>query len=661
MLAGDSTAWGQAMVLLRKWLFVVLALALPAAAHAGTRVALVVGNGTYAAAGQLANPLSDARLVGHALRQTGFEVVPMNNATVAQMRAALSSFRQKAQGAEVALVYFAGHGIEANGRNWLLPVDARLASDYDLGFEAIDLDQVLGALTGAQKRIVVLDACRNNPFGQAWKAGSRAVTRGLGRVEVDDVLVMFAAAPGSTASDGTGGNSPFARSLVQRLVQPGLMLQVLPGKVRDDVVAATGGEQKPFVSASISGEEYYLVPGSAPARPPTTLQAPQAPAYVASVPRPQTSVDATMLNAECERLTSVESTSVLPVLAIPACTRAVEVLPGNAAMKMRLGFAYNANKDYAQARNWFEQAAADGNSSAMTNLGVLYRDGNGVVADFLQARAWFEQAYAKGSVLAMRNLGFLYANGQGVPQDFAQARRWFEQAAAQGNAEATGQLGIYYQFGKGVTQDYLQARRWYEQAVAKGDGDAMNNLGTLYRDGIGTGQDYVQARRLFEQAHAKGSVLAMRNLGFLYANGQGVPQDFAEARRWFEQAAAKGNAEAMGQLGIHYQFGKGVTRDYLQARRWYEQAVAKGDGDAMNNLGTLYRDGTGTGQDYVQARRLFEQAYAKGSVLAMRNLGFLYASGQGVPRDFAEARRWFEQAAAKGNEDARKWLRENPQ
>ncbi|WP_439569818.1 caspase family protein, partial [Sphingopyxis sp.] len=170
-------------------------------------------------------------------------------------------------GAEVAMVYFAGHGIEAQGKNWLIPTDAQLKSDLDLPYEAINLDRLMESVSGAQIRMVVLDSCRNNPFGRSWRSGTRAVVNGLAGVEADDVLVIFAAAPGQTAADGTTGNSPFATSLAKRLPQPDVPVQLLGGLIRDDVLAATGGSQRPFVSASITGTPVYLVPRAAPTAP----------------------------------------------------------------------------------------------------------------------------------------------------------------------------------------------------------------------------------------------------------------------------------------------------------------------------------------------------------------------------------------------------------
>lgn len=224
------------------------------------RVALVIANATYANANVLTNPPNDARIVADGLRHAGFQTVTLKaNLGVADFQRALRDFQTQADGAQVALVYYAGHGIEGNGKNWLIPTDAVLNSERDLVYEAIDLDLVMSTVTGAQLRVVILDACRNNPLGRSWNRGTRAVSRGLAGVEADDVLVIYAAAPGQTASDGAGGNSPFATALAQRLPQADLPIQLLGGAVRDDVLRATGGEQRPFVSASITGTPFYLV------------------------------------------------------------------------------------------------------------------------------------------------------------------------------------------------------------------------------------------------------------------------------------------------------------------------------------------------------------------------------------------------------------------
>jgi uncharacterized caspase-like protein len=248
--------------MVRIWLVILSAIFLftPTGAEA-RKVALIIGNSDYANTSRLTNPANDIKLVAASARQAGFDDVTVAaDLAVNEFQKAMRDFRDKAEGADVAMVYYAGHGIEAQGKNWLIPTDAQLKSDLDLPYEAINLDRMMEAVSGAQVRMVILDSCRNNPFGRTWKSGTRAVVNGLAGVEADDVLVIYAAGPGQTAADGTGANSPFATSLAKRLPQPDLPVQLLGGAIRDDVLAATGGLQRPFVSASITGTPVYLVP-----------------------------------------------------------------------------------------------------------------------------------------------------------------------------------------------------------------------------------------------------------------------------------------------------------------------------------------------------------------------------------------------------------------
>lgn len=247
--------WSFLAVLLLVW-------SLPAQAK---KVALIIGNSEYLLTSPLANPSGDAGLIAESAKQAGFDVVTVTrDLDIGSFQKVLRNFRNSADGAEVAMVYYAGHGIEGQGKNWLIPVDAELGTARDLPYEAVELDRVMETIAGARMRIVILDACRNNPFARTWKSSTRAVTNGLAGMDVDDFLIIYSAAPGQTAKDGAGANSPFATSLAKRLPQPDLPLQLLGGTVRDDVLKATGGDQRPFVSASITGTPVYLVPRSAP-------------------------------------------------------------------------------------------------------------------------------------------------------------------------------------------------------------------------------------------------------------------------------------------------------------------------------------------------------------------------------------------------------------
>lgn len=250
----------------RIFLFLAMVLALPTSAFA-KRVALVIANGTYTNATSLKNPPSDARLIAASLKRAGFDSVDVKlDLGKNALETALQSFGDRAQGADVALIYYAGHGIEAGGQNYLIPVDAKLARDRDLEIEATRLDTLLLMGEGARMRIVVLDACRNNPFIASMQRTlrNRAVGRGLAAVEPEgETLVVYAAKAGATAADGDGANSPFAEAMAKRVTQPGLEISLLFRAVRDDVLAKTGRAQEPFTYGSLSGEAFYFTPPKA--------------------------------------------------------------------------------------------------------------------------------------------------------------------------------------------------------------------------------------------------------------------------------------------------------------------------------------------------------------------------------------------------------------
>lgn len=235
-------------------------------AFAERRVALVIGNSSYDKVARLTNPANDAALMADTLKSAGFDSVDLRrDLKVNDMRRALRDFVAKTRDADVAVIYYAGHGIELDGMNHLIPIDAMLETDGDVLDETVPLDRVLFAVEPAkQLRLVILDACRDNPFTKTMKRtmASRAVGRGLARVEPTspNTMIAFAAKAGSTAADGDGKNSPFAASLVEHLPRPGLDLRRAFGFVRDDVLRSTGGKQEPFVYGSLGGQDVPLVP-----------------------------------------------------------------------------------------------------------------------------------------------------------------------------------------------------------------------------------------------------------------------------------------------------------------------------------------------------------------------------------------------------------------
>lgn len=239
-----------------------------------SKVALVIGNAEYSAVAALDNPHNDSRDVAGALRHQGFEVVEGRDLTRVAMRDTLRRFRELADRSEVALVYYAGHGIEIAGRNYLVPVDARLEDERDAELEMVELDLVLGQISGAKAlKMVVLDACRNNPFVARMKRSvqGRSVRSGLGRIETADAdtLIAYAAAAGGITPDGVpGGNSPFTAAFLTSLDGPPTDVRRLMGRVRDTMRQSVPGAA-PFVYTSLGGGEFIINPrgGTATPRP----------------------------------------------------------------------------------------------------------------------------------------------------------------------------------------------------------------------------------------------------------------------------------------------------------------------------------------------------------------------------------------------------------
>ncbi len=244
------------------------------AAWAEKRVALIVGNSSYQTVPQLANPSRDANAVAKMFRDAGFDSVEVQiNVGNLEFKRAIRKFEASADQADIAVVYYAGHGLELAGTNYLIPIDARLASDRDADDEAILLERLVSSADGAKRlRLVILDACRDNPFVPAMrrerKVANRAVTSGLGRVEPTstDTLIAYAAKAGSTADDGDGQHSPFTAAVLKNLTIPGLDVRLAFGRVRDEVLKTTSNRQEPFVYGSLGGGTISLVPAPAVAQ-----------------------------------------------------------------------------------------------------------------------------------------------------------------------------------------------------------------------------------------------------------------------------------------------------------------------------------------------------------------------------------------------------------
>jgi TPR repeat protein len=642
----------------------MIAACLPLPAHAEKRVALVIGNSAYRNVTTLENPKNDAKLMAETLRSLGFILVDgaaQLDLDKPGIDRAVQKFGDLLQGADVGLFYYAGHGVQVRGGNYLVPVDANPTRESDVDFQMLDTNLVLRQMAdaGTKLNVVILDACRNNPFGGR---GLRATGGGLAQMQAPEgTLVSFATQPGNVARDGADGNSPYTEALARTISRPGVGIFEAFNEVGLSVMQATGNAQQPWLSTSpIRGSFYFGGPPAAASAAVSTD--PAATTKEARLTNPTDTLRLDLLT-DCDRLAAHPADTQRPpgipgvpfaasidvVPALRACDAVMRQYPDVARFVFQAGRVAHVQKDYAVAKRRYEQAIAMGSNLAMSNLAYLYQGGEGVPQDYTQVRVWFEKAAAAGEPQGISALGWFYRNGWGVPQDYDHARRMFEKAVASGNTNTMNGLGGLYAAGFGVTKDLVQARQWYEKAAAAGDRGAMNTVGLYNQNAWGVPQDYAEARKWFSKAADLGDTNGMVNLGGLYQNGWGVTKDYTVARQWNEKAAAGGHVGALNALGTFYANGWGVTKDYNAARQWYEKGAAAGNAVAMYNLVLAYVNGWGVAKDYNEARDWYEKAAAKGEAEAMNNLGVLYGNGWGVTKDYTQARQWYEKSAAAGN------------
>lgn len=388
-------------------------LAFAAPLRAAERVALVIGVAEYGAIPALKNTVNDARAIADTLQGIGFDVRLLVNPGGEDMQRALDAFSFQSETADLAMIYFAGHGVEVAGENWLIPADARVANNRDIQNQSVSLTQVLHAVDRARKmRIVVLDSCRDNPFagviapdqvasavGEATE-GARSVGAGLASPSPDrGTLVAYAARAGSVAMDGGGDHSPFAQALMDKLVKPGLEISLMFRQVRDDVLRRTDNRQEPHTYGSLSGVPFFLAgAGDLAGR-----------------------LDGGLVDWSALRPDDEEQ---LLALAEEGDTRS---LVGLAYMRL------NPNEDRfdpAEAARLLQRAADAGSAEAQYELALQYEKGRGVDPDPVRALALYRQSADQDYADALNDMGFFYYQGMlGLPQDRQTALRYFERAA----------------------------------------------------------------------------------------------------------------------------------------------------------------------------------------------------------------------------------------
>lgn len=579
--------------------FIALVMLFASPAFAAKRVALVIGNSAYANIDPLRNPENDAQAVAATLKRLGFTSVTLAlDVAKSAMDRALADFAELSEDVDIAVLYYSGHGIEVEGKNYLIPVDASLKRARYVAFEATSLSSAMDAMEGARKlRLVILDACRSNPFrGRMISAGTkRSVGRGLAVVAPgSNTLVAYAAREGTTADDGTGKHSPFTTALLRHLETPGVEIRRLFGKVRDDVLAATGNRQEPFTYGSMGGEALFLKSGA------STTDAPKPLSRIAKLRQELEGLRARLQERKAQDAGAAPAEE--PVADAPA------KLLNDIEVNDLTGKAWN------------------GDATAALRLAQHYQI----------------EGTLKGLVVEFLIKAYLGGTGPQRTRALSDLRSWPE-IHERLHAELI-RMGAY----KGKAGDPLS-----EKSVESLDrmivmDESKKLCKTLTEDEAKLNQDPGQALKACRIAVEMQPDDAFDSLRYGLALQAQGKFDLAYAR--IEKAASSNVPEAMLAFGRVYYLGHGTGVDKARARDWYSRAMKS---DPAQSKPFLERFAS---RDDSEAMYVLGMA-EKGSTWVMTDSDNVMA---GARTSFGtKGKAWFRKAVALGNLDAR-WRIQQP-
>ena len=600
-------------------------------AQAETRWALVLGNSEYdhAAIPDLPNTINDARTMSAALNNMGFEVYYLEDTTKAEIDRTLTAISTEQRDADLGLFYYAGHGLQLDGQNFILPSDIIPEQTDFLHEQGVSVNDIVRDLSGfgTKNLVVILDSCRNSPFPEL-----EAVGTGLALVDAPaNTIIAYSTAPGAVALDGAGANSPYTAALASVLDGPEQDIRDILRLVRARVRLATGGAQTPWfidnsrseivihprraVDVATLGETlgrrvislattaWKTIIGSADPRDfeqfaamfPADDLAPVAKRQllligedsVPSFPLMDLAVDPTAaevpdgLNSiitACDILaTGVGDIRALvePVphdlvntrAALRACVEAVNLEPENARLITLLARVLRLEGRYDEALFYFQKAADLGHPTAFSGLTAIYREGIGVEPDYARAFAAARQGALLGSPNMQLVTGVFYREGWGVEQSFTEARRWMQLAIRNGFPHAMVAYGDFYRKGWGVDADPARAVEYYRKAAALGSSDAVNLVGMAYMRGQGLENDTDAGIRWLVRASDEGNPYAAYQLGIAFVRAWGVETNLDTALAYFRLSAQR------NYLGAYIQIGDILAQDPAQLSEAYANYI----------------------------------------------------------------------------------------
>ena len=555
-------------------------------AQADRRVALVIGNSEYREIPALKNPDKDAEDVSKTFRLAGFEVFAAKDLTRLQFEEQFRNYLAAADGADLAVVYYSGHGFQIGGENFLIPVDASLKDAADMEVQAIKVDDILQQLRSKSKiQMIILDACRNNPFPRKdyWLRDQLIVAGGTGLAQVSgsqNTLIAFATEPGAVAYDGSGDLSPFSSSFSRRALAPNQEIRSVMAAVRRDVVKATNGKQVPWENSSLIDDVVLMREAEPPALPPADAQQSQqtakrgiqaaaaaeaignrdigVPVGVGPVPL---KLDFPANDASISmKLASYPATGTLslPDRVLPPQSNLMAAEVDNlryepqvgSAAPVEVGFEIRAGGAAKQATVKLSPSVDPCDQAAGETLdlqGVVRgRSPNEIGGGAVEACEAAVKAYPDITRFRYELGRALLASGR-----IDEARQAIQEAADKGHIRALFALGSIASSGMGTAVDAAKANSLYSKASDQGDPYAMAAWGRALFNGFGVQPDTGKGLDLLLQAAAMGHVDAMKDLAVIFQEGRnGVPADPARALAFLRAGMDRQDVYSMAILGL---------------------------------------------------------------------------------------------------------------
>ncbi|WP_299950332.1 caspase family protein [uncultured Ruegeria sp.] len=561
-------------------------------------MAFVVGNSAYQGRlGELRNPVNDATDIAARLEQLGFEVILATDLSLRAFRASLLNFATAIEGAETSLFFYAGHGVQVNDENHLIPVDARIDRDRNLSDETITVNRIVGLMNQfTETSIVLLDACRDNPLTSDIPIGGQVdgFGRGLARVRADGgSYIAFATAPGNVAYDGEGRNSPFTNALLDHIATPNIDIRLMMADVRRDVFAATQQRQLPWENNSLIGRFFFDE------------------------------------NSALQRLDSNARSEVEAWQAIANSNQRedyaafLQAFPdGNFASvaSLKIGALEQAEERASAAQSAFVLARATNTEDQWNNFLETFPEG--ILADIAReelqdlqddlernrmtlAEIHWRSIESSRSAPDFRMFLSLYPNGEFY--DLAEQRLEATLRAEEivgaltdgASPEEVSDVQLEREIKRKVTQIPVQFIQYGLNALGHQVTDISGVLDAPTRRAVRNYQATIGATQ----------------------SGRLTPQQIVDL---LLSAAALGDSHALTATGIMLTSGQGLRKNEEMARQWLDRAADQGNGLAMANLGILYRDGLGGERDLSKARSLLTVAVTlgvEGAEPVLRSLG----------------------------------------